>query len=117
MLNIPTTLTSVKTTCDNAISIQLHTPDNLTPETIAELFKLKGGEFWTTLSELQVKPEDIVIPEISFIKDKDEKSPSKRLHDRMFVYYKEKFKKDTGFDYWYISELDRIGCAYLEKLQ
>lgn len=45
----------------------------------------------------------------------DALSPSERLRNRLFVYWKEK-KIGGDFDAWRARELDRIGQAYLDKL-
>jgi len=45
------------------------------------------------------------------------KSPSKRLKDRMFIYYNKKYKDKKGFNNWYIGTLDEIGEKYLEKIK
>ncbi|MBU0962769.1 MAG: hypothetical protein KKD48_02595 [Nanoarchaeota archaeon] len=47
--------------------------------------------------------------------NKEDKSPSKRLKDRMFVFHKEKQIKED-FNIWYIQQLDKIGNQYLDKL-
>lgn len=45
------------------------------------------------------------------------KSPSKRLRDRMFVFYKEKQIGDLeNFEKWYERQLEQVGQQYLERL-
>ena len=47
----------------------------------------------------------------------DFKSPSKRLRDRLAVYYINVKKGERhNFEAWYVSELERIGEKYLDKL-
>jgi hypothetical protein len=47
----------------------------------------------------------------------DTKSPSKRLRDRLAVYYINVKKGERhNFEIWYAAELERIGEKYLEKL-
>lgn len=45
------------------------------------------------------------------------KSPSKRLRDRMFVFYKKRQIGDMeNFDKWYERQLEQVGQQYLERL-
>lgn len=46
------------------------------------------------------------------------KSPSKRLRDRMWVYFKEKnIDKPEEFDKWYARQLEKIGNKLLNELE
>ena len=44
------------------------------------------------------------------------KSPSQRLHDRMFVYHKKKHIIEN-YDIWYKGQLEKIGNKYLDQLE
>ena len=44
------------------------------------------------------------------------KSPSERLHSRMFVFWKEK-KIETPFNTWREQQLEKIGDKYLAQLR
>lgn len=72
------------------------------PEEMAELFAVVN--------------KDVVRVEADITEDS--KSPSERLRDRLYVYYREKHSGSSdGFSAWYIDVLDRIGASYLEKIQ
>ena len=115
MLQCPTIPHSIKTLVDGGIAITLHTPE-LDSDEIAKLFLLKGKQMWTCLKEVEVRPDDLDIPEVIPEFEKD-RSPSQRLRARMYVYFMEvKMGKKEDFNAWYTGALDKIGQAYLEKM-
>lgn len=55
--------------------------------------------------------------QIDEVLEKGEKSPSKRLKDAMYVYYKEaKDPTGEGFDAWYKLAMENIRQQWLDKL-
>jgi len=107
-------LDETKTLKDGGCRLKLDTQE-LPENELATLFSLRGGQFWCCLSEVVVKQEDLKIPE--YITEKDEKSPSKKLKDRMFVYFKEEYKGTKNFNQWYDNALDEIGLTYLSRIK
>jgi hypothetical protein len=112
-ITLPVTIEQIATRVDNTIKIVIATQD-LPPEDAVILFQLKGSlgymmfskEFETEMPENLPKPQAM-----------EGKTPSQRLRDRMFVYFKESNIKNISFDNWYVNEVDRIGQAYLDKIQ
>lgn len=92
----------IQTLKDGGLKITLVTRELPTEEEFA-LFKYRKEEVAFVLDEPVV--------------EKDEKSPSKRLKDRMYVYYNWKNNTDDGFNAWYINSMDNIGKTYLKKVQ
>lgn len=76
-------------------------------------------EYYQSFGHLLFKENDVdlsEIPEGNAILDGG-KSPSKRLKDRMFVYYKNANIGDlTNFNKWYENNLEKIGNTYLDRL-
>lgn len=93
------TIESVSTRSDKSLKIVLATRE-LPPEELAGMF-------------LMLHQETEVVADII---DKEEKSPSKRLKDRLYVYFKEKHATDKGFQSWYEGVLDDVGRKYLDLL-
>lgn len=104
----------IKALKDRTLRVKLDTQE-MSSEDMSKLFDYLNEykQIWVALADVPVKPEDIDIKEI---KGDSDKTPSQRLRSRMFVYYKENFKKEEGFNDWYASALDKIGNQYLSKL-
>jgi hypothetical protein len=97
---------------DRTLSITIGTQE-MSPSDSAYLFSLLEKQIWVAFAETQLTKEDLNIPEIQV--EKGRKTPSQRLRDRMFVYWKE-MKKEGKFDDWYEDVLEEIGAKYLSKL-
>jgi len=88
----------ISTMADRSIQLKIGLPE-LSADEMADLFS--------------AHKEGVV--EMEFEVENWEKSPSKRLHDRLFVYHKE-LKVEKDFNEWYVNTLDKIGQQYLDKL-
>lgn len=97
---------------DRTLSIKLGTQELSANET-SRIFYLMEKQIWVAFAETPLTKEDLNIPEVQV--EKGRKTPSQRLRDRMFVYFKES-KKEGRFDDWYERSLEQIGDKYLEKL-
>ena len=98
---------------DKGLRLQVDTQE-LVPSDKAEVMSMYGDLGVFVFSKVDIKPEDLV--ELPEVKTEKKKTDSQRLRDRMFVYYKWKYEKSDGFDYWYSRELDRIGQDLLDKM-
>ena len=94
-------VSAVKTLSDKSLRLQLDLPE-LSPEQMTDIFMA----FKMCDSGIEIK--DINVPE--------DKSPSKRLRDRLFVYYKHIKNSTTGFETWYVETMDSIGQKFLDKI-
>ena len=101
---------------DLTLSIKLGTQE-LPAEEMAVIFDQQGKQIWVAFCETAMKRTDFNIPEVT--EEFEKKTPSQRLRDRLAAYYKELVRsgKDfEGFDEWYKKEMEKIGQAYLGKL-
>lgn len=94
-----TIIDKVTTMKDHSVKITLVTRE-LSPEEMVQLFSHINQE----------------VPEIEFDTDVDQKTPAKRLRDRLYVYYKEARGSDQNFRRWYEEVLDVFGRKYLDKI-
>ena len=114
LLKVPATISKVTTMADNTLRLNVDTQETSSEDkaAIMELYNQLGVFLF---HPTDIKEEDLVsLPDIKT--DKGQKTPSQRLRNRMFVYYKDRYKKDDGFESWYISEIERIGNSYLDKI-
>lgn len=103
---------SAKANNDRTLSLKIDTQE-LSAEHTAHLFNLFQKQIWIALAETIITEQDLNIPET--VDEMEKKSPSQRLRDRMFVYWKEN-KVSDNFDTWYKTALEKIGEKYLEKV-
>ncbi len=113
LFQAPSVIQNLRTLADSTIRMQVDFQE-LDPKEMSKIFELKGKLGWLLFRENAIKEEDL--PEEDAPLDKNEKSPSKRLRDRMFVYYKQKNNSSTGFRMWYEEALEKIGQNYLNKI-
>lgn len=114
-LQVMAVISKVQTLVDGGVKATVDTSE-LTPEQMMKLFSLKGKAGWMVFKENRITIEDV--PEADADLDPNEKSPSKRLKDRMFVYFMEvRNGQKNEFNDWYKKEMEKIGEKYLEKLQ
>lgn len=109
---LPVILTKVATKADRTLSLSFNTRELGKDASI--LFELILQEGYLLFS-----PNDDItaddIPDVTPDAGVNSKSPSQRLRDRMYVYFKNVKKgEDKNFQIWYGSELERIGEVYLE---
>lgn len=116
-VKLPVIIDSLATRVDGSIKITMSTRE-LPPQDSARLFELRGTEGWAIFSPNEIKDEDVTLPTDTADAGVGSKTPSKRLRDRMFVFFKEVVHGEAAdFDLWYSRELDRLGQKYLEKVE
>jgi hypothetical protein len=103
---------SAKANNDMTLTFKVETQE-LSPTETSQIFSLFQKQIWIALCETEITHQDLNIPEK--VDPLDEKSPSQRLRDRLFVFWKER-KVSNDFDSWYKSQLEKIGQSYLDKL-
>lgn len=112
---VPSTISKITTMADKSLRLQVDTQE-LPKEDKAKVFDLHEELGWFCFSKAEIKEEDIVdLPEIK-PEFKDQKSPSQRLRNRLYVYYASIHRDTSDFDNWYIKEMDKIGQHYLNKV-
>lgn len=116
-VKLPVIVTSLSTKMDGSVKITLETRE-FSGQDSAKLFELRGTEGWAIFSPNEIKDEDVTLPTDTADAGVGSKTPSKRLRDRMFVFFKEVVHGEAAdFDLWYSRELDRLGQKYLEKVE
>lgn len=115
ILQIPCTLTDYKSMV-NGVRIWFDTQETIPPEILIKVLGLHNQFGWLFFGVQAIEPQQIAdLPELPI--EKGQKTPSKRLRDRLFVYYKSKNNVISGFEAWYTQEMDRIGNKYLEAIE
>lgn len=97
MFQVPAQISKITTLADSTVRITVDCQET-SPEEMAKLFSLKGLLGWFLFKENEIVKEDVPEEQTEF---KTDKSPSKRLRDCLFVYWKNNTNKTTDFDtYW-----------------
>ena len=109
-IQVQTNITSISSRSDRSLRLSVVTPELSTEERLLYI-DLQGLNLDTYFKPLDYKTENIKID-----KEVGEKSPSKRLRDRMWVYYNQRFPDLNDFEGWYRNQLEKIGQNYLDKL-
>jgi hypothetical protein len=116
-LQVQATLSGYKS-LTNSIRLIFDLQENYNPDVLAKIMKYHKEPHvgWLFFGVQQIQADEIInAPDIKV--EKDQKSPSQRLRNRLWVYYKEVFGTADGFDSWYIGEMDKIGNRYLEAIE
>jgi len=116
MLQLQATIDGLKTMKNSTLKITLETQDiaNFKPEELAELFKMNEKLFWVAFKELEVKEEELDVKELKG-EFKNEKSPSQRLRNILFVYWKEQKGKED-FEPYYKRQMEKFIDLIKDKL-
>jgi len=117
LLQIAVTLTGYRSMIDG-IRINFDTLENVGNEILSRVLSYKNVQGFLLFKPGTVidKSEIESIPEIKF--EIDDKSPSRRLRDRMYVYYTHVISdKAAGFETFYREELSKIGQKYLDCME
>lgn len=101
-IQVTTYLTSVRSRKDGSLGLSMDTPE-LSPQEKVLFMELQNIE-----CEMVLTPKDIkdVAPEV-IQSGFDNKSPSQRLRDTLFVWYKQE-GSDELFDNWYAKKMEKI---------
>jgi hypothetical protein len=114
LFQVPSIIQSIRTLVDGGCKLDIVTRE-LEPSEMTELFNLKNKEGWLLFKENAIQPKEVAdLPEE--VNEFETKSPSKRLYDRMFVYFKATHKDSNGFNEWRNKQLDAFGQQYLDRM-
>jgi len=119
LFKIPATLTKYQGMRNRSLRLVFDTQESLTDEQIAKTTLLLEKFLWLCCFHEETKESEMLelvkdLPQLEV--DKDQKTPSQRLRDRMYVYYKQTHSDTSNFNSWYIDALDKIGQNYLDKV-
>lgn len=107
----------VSTLVDGSLTVSLDTPE-MSNEEAAKLLSLRKIQGLVYISPKQ-KIDGAIMDTIdgTDIEISGGKSPSKRLRDRLFVYWKKYPGIYQDFEMFYQHELDAFGQTFLDKLK
>ena len=107
----------VSTLVDGSLTVQLETPElgNEEAAKLLSLRKIQGLVYISPKNKIDGAIMDTV--DGQDIEVSGGKSPSKRLRDRLFVYWKQNPGIYQDFEMFYIHELDAFGQTFLAKLK
>jgi len=112
MIRLPAYFTGYRRRKDRSASLSFVTQE-ISSEELKQIDELVMTESFGWLLFKENEMPDI--PEEDAENDDDSKSPSKRLYNRMFVYWKEKGIEEP-FSPWRENQLEKFGQRYLDKL-
>jgi len=110
------TVRKVSTLVDGSLTIQLETPElgNEEAAKLLSLRKIQGLCYISPKNKIDGAIMDTIDsqqPEIT-----GGKTPSKRLRDRIFVYWNQNHEGYDDFEMFYSRQLDLVGQSFLDKL-
>jgi len=100
-ISVHTNITSIRSRRDGSLGLSLETPE-LNPKQKVLFMELQNVECETIFTPLDFNDGSVEIKTSI-----DNKSPSKRLRDVLFVWYKQDGSKEL-FDVWYSHRIERI---------
>jgi len=100
-VTVRTNITSVRSRKDGSLGLSLETPE-LNPKQKVLFMELQNVECETVFTPLDIEDGSVKI-ETSL----DNKSPSRRLRDVLFVWYKQDGSTEL-FDDWYCHKMEQI---------
>ena len=113
----PSTVRKVSTLVDGSLTITLETPE-MGNEEAAKLLSLRKIQGLVYISP-KAKIDGAIMDTIdgTEVKLSGGKSPSKRLRDRLFVYWNSNHEGYDDFEMYYARQLDLFGQTFLDKLK
>lgn len=107
----------VSTLTDGSLTVSLETPElgNDDAAKLLSLRKIQGLVYISPKNKIDGAIMDTL--DGQEIEVKGDKSPSKRLKDRLFVYWKADNSGYADFELFYRHELESFGQTFLDKLK
>ncbi len=97
IFQVASIIEQIKSLADGSWQLKISTQE-LSPEQVASVAEQKGKLGWFMFSENSFSENDI--PKEQAPEFKDDKSPSQRLRNVLFVYWKENTKHEKTFEVW-----------------
>ena len=111
---VPSTIVKVETMADRTLKMGVDTAQELGPDEEAKIMRLRGTIGWFVYSSREITAADI--PEVQIDTEVDEKSPSKRLRNVIWVHWEQNTNKNKPFDIYYREVMERIIEQFKEGL-
>ena len=113
MFQLPATIDGVRTLKDGGLRMTVDT-NELSTDEMAQVFALKEKFVWLAIAETAIKEDELNVPEV-MTEFKNEKTPSQRLRNVIFVYW-EQNKPTKTFDEFYRQKMEQIISYIKDKL-
>tara|TARA_R100001530_G_scaffold133552_1_gene107062 strand:- start:514 stop:867 length:354 start_codon:yes stop_codon:yes gene_type:complete len=104
MFQTPSTINSLRTLADSTVRLQIDCQE-LPPDQMTELFKLRQKLGWFLFKENEIEQSDI--PDEPSPEFKGDKTPSQRLRNTLYVYWEQNTNKKKTFDTFYKEWIDK----------
>ena len=112
---VPSTISKVETMADRTLKLRVDTTQELPAEDEAKIMRLRGTQGWFVYSDREIQANEI--PNIDIDTEIDEKSPSQRLRNIIWVHWDKNTNKQTPFDIYYRNVMDKIINRLKEDLE
>ena len=109
----PGAINSIKTLNDGSLNLTINTPE-VCPEEMTKLFELHRKEGWFHFALAPLEEKDLEIPEVK-VEFKNDKTPSQRLRNVIFVWWEQLGSKGS-FDSYYKKVMENLIEQIKEKL-
>lgn len=106
------TLTGISSKVDGGLSLRFVTKE-LPPEDKLAALEFQNTYGWVLFRENEFMPEDVPSKDAE---DMFGKSPSRRLHDVFFVWWKQLPDPKTEFEVFYKHQMEKLISHFKEKL-
>ena len=113
LLQVPGTITKVTSMANRRQRIQIDTQENLSDEQIVGLSpKIDKFGWFVFLEDKKIQPDQVMdLPALPVKRDEEKKSPSRRLHDVLYIYWKQQGSQgdfEVFYRGWMDSKIDQI---------
>ena len=109
-------ISKVVTMGDRSLRLQVDITRELSPDENARVFALYNTPGFFIFKNAELQEQDLVELPDEKPEFKNQKSSSEILRNRLYVFYKDKYGNDNGFEDWRKKEMLRIGQHYLDKI-
>ena len=116
LFQVPATITKISTMADRSVRMQVDTDREMNSAETALLFSLANDSGWFMFKSAPIEfseVEELEVPDIP--KEDDQKSPSQRLRNALFVLWKQEGQMGS-FDVYYASRMERLINQIKERL-
>ena len=103
---VPATIVKVETMADRTLKLRVDTTQELTAEDEAKIMRLRANQGWFVYANRELTASDI--PQVDIDTEIDEKSPSQRLRNVIWVHWENNTNKQKPFDLYYRGVMDKI---------
>lgn len=115
LFQIPAQITKLETQSDGGIRVVLDTQELTDPEELKQLFMLRKSLGWFSFKSNKITAGEIPDEE-AMAEEGETKSPSERLRNVLFVYWKENRRGKGDFNAFYKETMEKYISNVKEKL-